>query len=34
MLANEDSTLNQKLQDFRQKQQEAVFAMQLPPESD
>jgi 5-(carboxyamino)imidazole ribonucleotide mutase len=34
MLASEDSGIDQKLKDFRQQQQEAVFAMQLPPESD
>jgi 5-(carboxyamino)imidazole ribonucleotide mutase len=34
MLANEDDIVRQKLQDFRQTQQDAVLAMQLPPEVD
>ncbi len=32
MLANEDEAVNQSLQQFREQQREAVFAMQLPPE--
>jgi len=32
LLANQDDELAEKLADFRARQQEAVFAMQLPPE--
>ena len=32
MLANDDPALEQKLAEFREKQEQAVFAMQLPPE--
>jgi len=32
LLAAQDDELAEKLEDFRAKQQEAVFAMQLPPE--
>jgi len=32
LLANQDDELIEKLADFRARQQEAVFAMQLPPE--
>lgn len=34
MLGNEDPAIDQVLKAFREKQQEAVFAMELPPESD
>jgi 5-(carboxyamino)imidazole ribonucleotide mutase len=32
MLANGDAALNQSLQQFREQQRDAVFAMQLPPQ--
>lgn len=32
MLANDDPALAQKLAEFREQQEQAVFAMQLPPE--
>jgi 5-(carboxyamino)imidazole ribonucleotide mutase len=34
MLGNADPVVDQALKAFRDKQQEAVFAMKLPPDSD
>ena len=34
MLGNEDPAVDHTLKTFREKQQEAVFAMELPPETD